>query len=359
MLPVILAAAQAAKDECKQIQDIACGMLASQGFFASTPSSASVHVSQAEQTLQKYKDGVPNKCIYWGCGEDHSWMTKGKITCPRGKDPQVIKNAETAFLTYKASLRRGGSFKSRADGGKKTGKRTIEFKFKDLDKCLQKKMHETMLAMSADIGSTVSMILSSISSTSSRALGAGPKVFMLSVPIFNITPPSLQVLPVPIQAAFPHITLQLGSALGCANCPIICCIVLTAAALTTRNLHFFAVLAKAYPHTVASIHSPKDYSPITLSGIVQQGGSSVTTNLLVGFQFHLPYLTCEGSPTSLVIAAGPGVTVNMILGLPFITQIKMVIDTSNQVAELHAFDTPPFPIDFRCAMCAIPVIDDT
>ncbi len=59
MLPVILAAAQVAKDECKQFQDIAHGMLASQGFFASMPSGASVHASQAEQTLQKYKDGAP------------------------------------------------------------------------------------------------------------------------------------------------------------------------------------------------------------------------------------------------------------------------------------------------------------
>ena len=147
----------------------------------------------------------------------------------------------------------------------------------------------------------------------------GPVVFMISVPVFNITPTVHRILPVSIQAAFPHITLQLGSALGCANCPAIRCIVNTAATLTTGNLHFFAEIAKAYPHTVASIHSPTDYSPITLSGIVQQGGSLVTTNLMVGFQFHLPYLTRKGTPTSFVVVAGHHVTVNTILGLPFIT----------------------------------------
>jgi hypothetical protein len=73
----------------------------------------------------------------------------------------------------------------------------------------------------------------------------------------------------------------------------------------TGDPHFFATLAKAYPHTVALIHSPKDYFPITLSGIIRQGGSSVTTNLLVGFQFHLPYLTHEDSPISLLVAAAP------------------------------------------------------
>jgi hypothetical protein len=210
----------------------------------------------------------------------------------------------------------------------------------------------------SDTCSTTSTVLTI--SSQSPPTNAGPRVFMLSlpVPVFNITPPSCRTLPVPIQAAFPHITLQLGSSLGDSECPAIRCVVDTAAALTTGNLHFFTALAKTYPHTVALVHSPKDYSPITLSGIVQQGGSSVTTDLTVGFQSHLPYLTCKGTPTSLVVATGPDVTVNAILGLPFITQTKMVIHTADQVAELRALDTPPFPIDFRRAMCAIPVIDN-
>jgi hypothetical protein len=115
MLPVILSTAQVAKDKCKQFQDIARGMLTSQGFFASTPSGASVHASQAEQTLQKYKDGVPIKHIFWGCSKNQSWMTKGKIICPCSKEPQVIKNAETSFKNYKAALRSGGSSKQKAD----------------------------------------------------------------------------------------------------------------------------------------------------------------------------------------------------------------------------------------------------
>jgi hypothetical protein len=103
--------------------------------------------------------------------------------------------------------------------------------------------------------------------------------------------PTRRILPIPIQAVFPHITLQLGSALGDENCPVICCVVDTAAALSTGDLHFFATLAKAYPHTAVSIHSSSDYSPIMLSGIVQHDGISVTTKLSVAFRFHLPYLT--------------------------------------------------------------------
>ncbi len=106
-----------------------------------------------------------------------------------------------------------------------------------------------------------------------------------------------------------------------------------------------------------SIHSPTDYFPITLSEIIQQGGNSIATHLTVGFQFHLSYLTRKGKPTNLVIATGCDMTMNIILGLPFITQTKMFINTSDCMAELCAFDMPPFPLNFRCAMCTIPVID--
>jgi hypothetical protein len=176
--------------------------------------------------------------------------------------------------------------------------------------------------------------------------------------MLTTAPPAHRVLPIPIQATFPHITLQLGSALGDENCPAICCVVDMVATLSTGNLHFFAALAKAYPHTFASIYSPSDYSPITLSGIVQHDSNSVTTELSVAIRFHLPYLAQEGNPTSFLIATGRNVTINTILGLPFIQQTKMIINTTDQVAKLCALDAPPFPINFCHAMCAMPPVDE-
>jgi hypothetical protein len=255
------------------------------------------------------------------------------------------------YAAYKEEMKNNGC---KTKSPRKGNNRPIEYK--DLDNKSKKKMRETVLAMSSNSSSTASTSTITTSVVSPPTMPPGPVIFMISVPVFNIAPPARRILPVLIQAAFPHITLQLESALECVNCPVICCIVDTATALTTGNLHFFAEIAKAYPHTVASIHSSTDYSPITLSGFVQQGGSSVTTNLTVGFQFHLPYLTREGTPTSFVITGGRDVTVNVILGLPFITQTNMVIDTLDCVAKLCAFDLPPFPIDFCHTMCAAPII---
>jgi hypothetical protein len=81
----------------------------------------------------------------------------------------------------------------------------------------------------------------------------------------------------------PHSTLQLGTNLDCSNCPSIQCVVDTAAALCIRNYHFFSAIAKQYPHCVAKIFLPKDYSPIILSGILQDDLRAVTTDLAVAF----------------------------------------------------------------------------
>jgi hypothetical protein len=72
----------------------------------------------------------------------------------------------------------------------------------------------------------------------------------------------------------------------------------------------------------------------------------------------MPYLTREGTPSTILVATGPHVTVNAILGLPFIQQTRMIIDAADQVAELHFLDLPLFAIDFRRAMCTIPPLGE-
>jgi hypothetical protein len=211
----------------------------------------------------------------------------------------------------------------------------------------------SLVARDFAAGSTMSTITSAPSTTASSV--PGPSVFMLCAPMLMTAPPVHHVLHVPIQAAFPYITLQLGFALDDENFPAIRCVVNAAAAQSTGNLHFFATLAKAYLHTIASIHSLSDYSPITLSGIVQNDGNPVTTKFSVAFRFHLPYLMQEGNPTSFLVATGCNVTINAILGLPFIQQTKMVINTADRVAKLCALDAPGSPINFatQCVQCLL------
>ena len=79
---------------------------------------------------------------------------------------------------------------------------------------------------------------------------------------------------------------------------------------------------------------------------------------MVGFQFNLPYLTKDGDTTSLLIATGPHVTVNAIIGLPFIQATRAVIDLADNVAELRALDAPPFPLEYCRATVHVPIVDE-
>ena len=58
---------------------------------------------------------------------------------------------------------------------------------------------------------------------------------------------------------------------------------------------------------------------------MQTDGVAVTTELPVAFKFHMPYLTIDGSPTNLLVACGPQVSVNIILGVPFLSASGMTI----------------------------------
>jgi hypothetical protein len=95
-----------------------------------------------------------------------------------------------------------------------------------------------------------------------------------------------------------------------------------------------------------------------LSGIVSSDAASITTELEVGFLFHLPYQTREGNTASLMVATGPNVLVNTIIGLPFMKATGMIMDLVDEVVECKYLDCPPFPVDFRRTSNHVPVMDD-
>jgi hypothetical protein len=138
-------------------------------------------------------------------------------------------------------------------------------------------------------------------------------IFVIGVPCLTAGSPLKRMMPITIQSNLPHIALQFGPDLDMADCPQVRCAVDTCAALTTGNFHFFLALAKHYPHCLAKLLTPADYAPIDLSGIIQANNTAVTTELIVGFQFHLPYCTSGGNFLSLLIAMGPNVLVNTII----------------------------------------------
>eukprot|EP00956_Cyclotella_meneghiniana_P025130 scaffold51757_cov42-Cyclotella_meneghiniana.AAC.3 len=139
-------------------------------------------------------------------------------------------------------------------------------------------------------------------------------------------------LPVPVQSLLPHIIIDLGTD---ADAPPLAmsCVVDTGASLTTGNFFYCSYIAKRFPQTVSKVYTSENYAPISLSGVVQTDGVAVTTKLPVAFEFHMPYLTIDGSPTNLLVACGPQVSVNIILGVHFVSASGMTIDFVDNVAD--------------------------
>jgi hypothetical protein len=166
-------------------------------------------------------------------------------------------------------------------------------------------------------------------------------------------------IPIAIHSPMPHLSLQTGTAKDERDCPALRCMLDTGASLSTANFHYMEAVVRQYPHILKAIYLPDNYAAIVLSGIVTSSSDApITTELPVGFEIHLPYTTKDGNETSLLVATGPDVAVNLILGLPFIKAMGMIVDFIDNVCQAKHLLCDPFPIDFRRATKSIPALGD-
>ncbi len=180
---------------------------------------------------------------------------------------------------------------------------------------------------------------------------------MVNVSVLAASTPLKQQMPILIQSNLPHIPIKFGKDLNDPNCPTICYAVDTCTTLMMGSFHFFAAIAKLFPHCVMKIFSPQDYASIVLRGIVWNNKETVTTKLEVVFLFCLPYKTLDSDDSSFMVATGPNVLVNTIIGLPFIKGTRMIINTVDNVAKCKYLNCPPFPIDYQRMLNHVPVMD--
>ncbi len=172
-------------------------------------------------------------------------------------------------------------------------------------------------------------------------------IFIANVPVLAAGPALKPMMPIAIQSDLSHIVMQFGTNLDCPNSPSIRCAVNSCTALSTGNFHYFVSLAKRFPHCLAQIFAPQDYAPIVLLGVIQSHEhKAVTTKLGVGFQFHLPYKTTEGEDSSLLVPMGRNVSVDIILGMPFMQGTWVILDPVDNLAKCKHLDCLPFLTNF-------------
>jgi hypothetical protein len=383
-LQAMLQAVQQAKDDLHAVQCVmweAVGM--SQAFHASTTgglqTAASAFPSQAEKTLMGYSldsnlpaashsprgGGTQHPWLCFGCGRPHPYSefcaNEGHIVIgPNRDNPGVRENAARNIEKMCKNHKKRHNQNSKR---KNLGTANLS----NFDEQGKRQITEQVLASitgkivreHSSVASLVSMPCSP--SKQDRGCGRGPGggvVLVVDVVILAAGLPLKRAMPISIQSNLPHITIQFGANLDCPNCFLICCAVNSGNAFTTGNFHFFASVAKRFPHCIANMYTPDDYAPIVLSGIVQLNEESVTTESEVGFLFHLPYRTREGNTASLMVATGPNVSVNTIIGLPFTKVMGKILDLVDEVMDCRYLDCPPFPVDFRRTSNHVPVMDE-
>jgi hypothetical protein len=383
-LQATLQAAQQAEDDLHAVQHVAQeGVGMSQAFHASATgglqTAASAFPSQAEKTLMRYSSdsnspaashsphggGTQHPWSCFGCGGPHPYSelctNEGHVViCPNRDIPGVRENAARNIEKMCKNHK-----KRHNPNSKRKNLRTVNLS--NFDEQGKRRITEQVLvSMTGKIvgkHKSVALLVSTPRSPSKQDRGRGPGpgggvVLIADVVVLAGGLRLKRAMPISIQSTLPHITIQFGANLDCPNCPLIRCAINLCTTLTTGNFHFFALVAKRFPHCVAKMYTPDDYAPIVLSGIVQLNEESVTTELEVGFLFHLPYRTREGNTASLMVATGPNVSVNTIIGLPFMKAMGMILDLVDEVMDCRYLNCLPFPVDFCRTSNHMPVMDE-
>ncbi len=383
-LQAMLQATQQAEDDLHAVQRAAReAVRMSQAFHASATGGlqtvAGAFPSQAEMMLTCYSSdsklqaashplhggGLQHPWSCFGCGGPHPYLefcgSEGHVVvCPNKDNPGVQESAARNIEKMRKNQKKHHNQNSKRknlgtanlSGFDEQGKRQIT------DQVLAS-MTGKIVGKLSSIASLVSTPRSTSKHDHGRGRGSGGGVVLVAdVVVVAAGSPLKRAMPISIQSNLPHITIQFGIDLDCPNCPSIHCVINLCTALTTGNFHFFASVAKRFPHCVAKMYTPDYYAPIVLSGIVQSNEELVMTKLEVGFLFHLPYRTRKGNTASLMVATGPNVSVNTIIGLPFMKAMGMILDLVGKVMDCRYLDCPPFPVDFRRSSNHVPVIDE-
>jgi hypothetical protein len=113
---------------------------------------------------------------------------------------------------------------------------------------------------------------------------------------------------------------------------------------------YHLAIAKKHPQLIKSLVWAKDkYTPLTLSGVVspddQKSNQATTPTVLPAIiEYHMPYMSAQGSATSFKVAIGPNVAVNTIIGMSMIRAGKCSLDIQDDMIDLGILDTTPFPV---------------
>jgi hypothetical protein len=234
-------------------------------------------------------------------------LTDGKyvVTCPNANEPGVWEKAELNIQKYQARKK-----KNARNNKKCRNLNTVNWEDIPEKRCeiLAAQHHASLNKVAPSSTSSAASTLTGDSSAG--IIRRGSVTLHQDVVIFS-TQSSKPQIPITIHSPMPHLSLQMGTSKEEKDCLALRCMLDTGASLSTANFHYMEAVVWQYLHILKAIYLPDNYAAITLSGIVTSPTEApITTKLSVGFEIHPPYVTKDGNDTSLLVAAGPDITVN-------------------------------------------------
>jgi hypothetical protein len=337
------------------------------GFFTDT--SGQVCFSPAERTIQHYKKGENNtpdrkqvKC--WGCGKDtHRWYDSvlKKVVCPDANNPVFIKAAANAKKEYNQMIRNRNARNNNNRGSNNNDKsqksrRALIEALISSDATFTIQDDSNPSSTSSGNNRSVTFNLSSTQDNDEDSAASPSKKLKVNNTCFNLITYALNTssngkepLPISLHPSLPHIRLELGEPDNDFH-PALLGIIDTGATLTVGYSEYILGICEAYPQLVKSIIWAEDkYCPIELNGVGANSNVSGSNTLSAVVTFHMPYLTTNNDSTSFSVAIGKNVAVNVLIGMSFINNAQLVIDSSDKVAEAKMLQCKPFEIIFKPA----------
>ena len=338
--------------------------------------------SVAERTLTQYSDNEGghhpspyrsrNEPECFGCGGPHLWSDKyndNNVICPNADKPGVRENAKVNFQAFQTRMhdrRRGG--RGRRDD--RHDDRRDTYRDDRRDTRSHDRHGDRHRSRSDDRQSTQALYGRSRrgrspSRSRSRSRSRSPdddrkprartthNLSLVAV-CLNAVPGNRKPLPIAIDGKLPCISILIGD--DRRRCPMIWGITDSGAALNSGSAIFIFGIVKRYPQFVVDIFTSEDeeYAPILLSGVVSgDERKRIVTELPAVVVFKTPYLTRNGSTTTISIAVGSNVSVNLLLGIPFLKAVGAALSfVDDTVTCKHIKES--FPITYKAPECRAP-----
>jgi hypothetical protein len=294
-LQLAFAAATLAERNLQRVRDIAQDAYTSNHAF-----NAKLLLSRAEGTIKKYS--AKNPC--WGCGkDDHVWANRdGELFCPDQADPECQKRAAAARVEFVARNKK---------------------KSKDQQASRKRTTAMSTLLEEIDAEDLRAFIAHRSPAKKPKPANSDGVCFTTFLCLPTMTPSTKPLLPISIDTHLPHFEVAIGQKES--NSPFRISLAYDTCAVTNVGWStYHLAIAKKHPQLIKSLVWAKDqYTPLTLSGVVSSDDpkskiETTQTVLPAIIEYHMPYMSTQGSATSFKVAIGPNVAVNTIIGMSMI-----------------------------------------